>query len=55
MILWDVTAAKRLYLSISNPSYPILGYNIGGQTSCQPQAQMPQPSFQQVAYPSFGQ
>ena len=38
-----------------NPSYPSLGYNIGGQTPWQPQAQMPQPSFQQVSYPGFGQ
>ena len=38
-----------------NPIYPNLGYNIGGKTPWQPQAQMPQPSFQQVAYPGFGQ
>ena len=38
-----------------NPSYSNLGYNIGGQTPWNPQAQMPQPSFQQVAYPGFGQ
>ena len=38
-----------------NPSYPNLGYNIGGHTFWQPQAQMPQPSFQQVSYPGFGQ
>ena len=38
-----------------NPSYPSLGCNIGGQTPWQPQAQMLQPSFQQVSSPSFGQ
>ena len=38
-----------------NPSYSNLGYNIGGQTPWQPQAQMPQPSFQQASYPIFGQ
>ena len=38
-----------------NPSYPNLGYNIGGQTPRQPQVQIPQPSFQQVSYPGFGQ
>ena len=39
----------------TNPSYPNLGYNIGGQTPWQPQMQMPQTSFQQVSYPRFGQ
>ena len=38
-----------------NRSYPNLGYKIGGQTPWQPQVQMPQTSFQQESYPSFGQ
>ena len=43
------------YTYQSNPIYPNLGYNIGGQTPWQPQVQMPKPSFQNVLYLSFGQ
>ena len=39
----------------AKPSYSNLGYNIGGQTPWQLQAQMPQTSFQQISYPGFGQ
>ena len=34
------------YTYQTNPSYPNLGYNIGGKTPWQPRAQMPQTSFQ---------
>ena len=32
-----------------------MGYNVGGKTLWRPQVQIPQPSFQKVTYPGFGQ
>ena len=52
---YGMSKAQPGYTYQLNPSYPNLGYNIGGQTPWQPQVQMPQTSFQQVSYPGFGQ
>ena len=38
-----------------NPTYTNLDYNICGQNPWQPQAQIPQTSYQQVSYPGSGQ
>ena len=52
---YGMSQSQPSYTYQPNPSYPILGYNIGGQTPWQPQVQMPQTSFQHVSYPGFGQ
>ena len=52
---YGMSQSQPGYTYQPNPSYPNLGYNIGGKTPWQPQAKMPQTSFQQVSYPGFGQ
>ena len=52
---YGMSQLQPSYLYQPNPSYSTLGYNFGGQTPWQPQAQMPQTSFQQVSYSGFGQ
>ena len=52
---YGMSQTQSGYTYQPNPTYTNLGYNLGGQTPWQPQAQIPQTSYQQVPYPGFGQ